>query len=69
MENNVNINKSECLVVRDNIGSTEYINICTGETNRVDWGVMDWGAISLLTIVIIAILVAFGMFIKTMKEY
>jgi hypothetical protein len=42
MKNEINVNLSGCLVERTNIGSYEYINICTGETNKIDWSFIDW---------------------------
>lgn len=64
MKEETNINSSNCLVERDNIGSYEYINICTGETNKIDWDFMDWGCLSLITIIIIFVIVMVGSLIK-----
>ena len=36
MKDEINVNLSSCLVERTNVGSCEYINICTGETTKID---------------------------------
>lgn len=64
MTDEININSSDCLVERDNIGSYECINICTGETNKIDWDFTDWACLSLITIMIIFVIVMVGSFIK-----
>ena len=64
MKDEVNINSSNCLVERVDIGSYEYINICTGETNKIDWDFVDWTCLSLITIIIILVIVMVGSLIK-----
>ncbi len=65
MKDELNVNMSGCIVEKENIGNTEYINICTGETNKVDWGLKEWSAIGVLAIVIIGLIIIIGGFIKT----
>lgn len=64
MKDEINLNLSSCLVERTNIGSYEYINICTGETNRIDWDLKDWTSLGLIIIFIILIIVMAGILIK-----
>lgn len=64
MKDEINLNLSSCLVERTNIGSYEYINICTGETNRIDWDLKDWTSLGLIIIFIILIIVMVGSLIK-----
>ena len=47
-----------------NVGSYEYINICTGETNKIDWDFIDWTSLVLITIFIILVIGVIGIFIK-----
>ena len=55
MKDEINVNLSSCLVERTNVGSCEYINICTGETTKIDWSFIDWTFLSLITILTIMI--------------
>lgn len=64
MKDNINVNLSSCLVERTNIGSYEYINICTGETTKIDWDLKDWTSLGLIIIFIILIIVMTGILIK-----
>lgn len=64
MKDEVNVNLSSCLVERTNIGSYEYINICTGETNKIDWDFIDWTSLILITIFMILVIGVIGIFIK-----
>lgn len=64
MKDNINVDLSSCLVERTNIGSYEYINICTGETNKVDWDIKDWTCLSLIIIIIIVLIIMVGSLIK-----
>lgn len=64
MKDEINVNLSSCLVERTNIGNYEYINICTGETNKIDWDFIDWTSLGLIIIFIILIIVMAGILIK-----
>lgn len=64
MKDEVNVNLSSCLVERTNIGSYEYINICTGETNKINWDLKDWTSLGLIIMFIILIIVMAGILIK-----
>lgn len=64
MKDEINVNLSSCLVERTNIGSYEYINICTGETTKIDWNFIDWTFLSLITILTIVLIIIVGSFIK-----
>lgn len=68
MKDEVNVNLSSCLVGRTNIGSYEYINICTGETNKINWDLKDWTSLGLIIMFIILIIVMAGILIKEFIE-
>lgn len=68
MKDEVNVNLSSCLVERTNIGSYEYINICTGETNKIDWDLKDWTSLGLIIVFIILIIVMAGILIREFIE-
>ena len=53
MDNKFEFNNkiSECVHYKMNVGSTEYVNICTGDTNYVSWGACDWMAFGFLTVI------------------
>lgn len=68
MKDNINVNLSSCLVERTNIGSYEYINICTGETNKINWDLMDWTSLVLITIVTIVLIIMIGSLIKDLVK-
>ena len=40
-ENNYNFNYSECLKEKDNLTNREIVNVCTGETIKINYGVGD----------------------------
>lgn len=40
-----------CLKTINNVGSTTYQNICTGEATVVPWGVLDWISNSIFLII------------------
>lgn len=64
MKDEININLNSCLVERTNIGSYEYINICTGETTKIDWDLIGWTYFSLIDMFIILIIVMVSLLIK-----
>ena len=64
MKDEINMNLNNCLVERVDIGSYEYINICTGETNKIDWDFIDWTSLVLIGMFIILIIVMAGILIK-----
>ena len=64
MKDEVNVDLSSCLVERTNIGSYEYINICTGETNKIDWSFIDWTFLSLIAILTIFLIIMVSLIIK-----
>lgn len=37
-----NINETDIWKRVDNVGSTTYINVTDGSSQRVPWGTMDW---------------------------
>ncbi len=65
MKDELNVNMSGCIVERGNIGNIEYINICTGETNKVEWGLGKWSAFGVIAIVIIGLIIMIGILIKS----
>ena len=64
MKDEINLTLSSCLVERTNIGSYEYINICTGETNKIDWSFIDWTSLGLIIMIIIVLIIMAGSLIK-----
>ena len=64
MKDEINVNLSSCLVERTNVGSCEYINICTVETTKIDWSFIDWTFLSLITILTIFLIIMIGSLIK-----
>lgn len=40
---NININNSECIVERVHLLSTEYVNICTGDSTTVPFSTYETG--------------------------
>ena len=64
MKDNINVNLSSCLVERTNVGSYEYINICTGETNKIDWDLKDLTSLGLIIMIIIVLIIMVGSLIK-----
>jgi len=66
--NNLNLNIDQktlemCLKTIDNIGSTTYQNICTGQSTVVQWGSAQWGT---LFGVIIMITTVFSFIVRVM---
>ena len=69
MKDNINVNLSSCLVERTNIGSYEYINICTGETKKIDWSFIDWTFLSLIAILTIFLIIMVSLLIKELIRW
>lgn len=69
MKDEINVNLSSCLVERTNIGSYEYINICTGETNKIDWSFIDWTSLGLIIMIIIVLIIMVGSLIKELIRW
>ena len=68
MKDELNVDMNWCVVKRENIGNTKYINICTGETNKVDWGLKEWGTAGYLTIFVILSIILICGIIKFIKN-
>ena len=68
MKDEINVNLSSCLVEQTNIGSYEYINICTGKTNKIDWDFIDWTCLSSITIFTIFLIIMIGSLIKDLVK-
>ena len=68
---NLNIdsqNLEQCLKEIWNFGGTTFQNICTGRSNYVQWGNLDWvGMIILLTFCISCVGFLIGLFIAVIK--
>nr|DAF02462.1 MAG TPA: hypothetical protein [Bacteriophage sp.] len=64
MNEEMNINLNNCLVERTDVGSYKYINICTGETTKIDWDLIGWTYFSLIGMLIILIIVIACILIK-----
>ena len=69
MKDETNVNLSSCLVERTNVGSYEYINICTGETNKIDWDLKDWASLGLIIMIIIVLIIMVGSLIKELIRW
>ena len=61
----INFNSSECLKSYNLIGTTEYVNLCNGETNTVPWGVEGW---LMFVITILIILLLLGIVVAFVKD-
>ena len=55
----------ECVQEVQQLGYTEYHNICNGIITKVPWGIMGWIAIGIITFIIIVFIVI----IIKLKEY
>ena len=66
---NLNIDSrslDQCLKTIENLGSTAYQNICTGQLVSVPWGFFTWfSAIFLALFVIVVALFALAVFIAS----
>ena len=72
MENlNLNIdsqNLDQCLKEICNFGGTTYQNICTGQSNYVQWGSVDWlGGIILVALGICFVVMVFSIVVAMIK--
>ena len=45
-----------CLKTFDHLGTTEHINICTGQTNIIPWGITGWMGFILFGLIIFGLL-------------
>jgi len=61
----INLNNADCIKEREEIGYTEYFNICTNQTSRVDWGI---GKSILLTFICFLIITAIVVMITVLIE-
>lgn len=68
MKDEINVNLNSCLVKQYNIGSYEYINICTGETNKINWDLKDWTSLGLIIMFVILMIVMASILIKEFIE-
>lgn len=72
MENlNLNIdsqNLEQCLKEIWNFGGTTFQNICTGQSNYIQWGNLDWfGAIILIALGITFVGLFIGIFVAMIR--
>lgn len=49
----INLNNIGCIKERQEFGYTEYVNICTNQTTRINWGFDIWLLMIFALIVII----------------
>ena len=68
MENDINLNNTECIVTRDKIGSTTYYNICNDTTTSINWGVLDYMCFIFLIVIISVVIICLITFIKDLIE-
>lgn len=72
-DTDLNLNSTECLVTKFEIGHDVIHNICTGEKQLIEWGVGDWmllglaGCASLLIVILILLLIA--MIVTMVREH
>lgn len=70
---NVNLDSKtleQCLKGVSDFGGTTYQNICTGETNYVDWGSADWFLVVFLIVFFGTMLLCFiGVLFKIIFDY
>lgn len=70
---NINLNQDiqtldACLKSINNLGSTTYQNICTGEVSQVMWGGMDWAVGGLWIMLSMLLIVMIGFLVVVMKN-
>nr|DAF80536.1 MAG TPA: hypothetical protein [Caudoviricetes sp.] len=68
MENDINLNNTECIVTHDKIGVTTYYNICKDTTTSVNWGVLDYMCFIFLIVIISVVITCLITFIKDLFE-
>lgn len=52
----LNLNSADCIKSISHIGSTTYVNICSGTHVDVPWGSVDWLSCAGITLMVLAIL-------------
>lgn len=69
-EKNYNFNYSECLKEKDNLTNREIINVCTGETTKINYGIGDWIFIIFILVLILSVISLLVVFIVTIiRDY
>ena len=64
-----NNNTNECVHYKMNVGSTEYVNICTGDISYVSWGACDWMGFGFLAVAGLVVLIFFTyMLIDSLRQ-
>jgi len=63
--NDYNFNYSECLKEKDNLTNREIINVCTGETTKINYGVGD---LMVIIVVLILLLTVIGILLTILLD-
>lgn len=68
--NDYNFNYSECLKEKDNLTNREIINVCTGETTKINYGIGDWIIIIFILVLILSVISLFvAGIVSLIKDY
>lgn len=51
----VAVESANCFRDKMNLGYNEIHNICSGEIHRIDWTIMDWGALVFGVVAVVAV--------------
>lgn len=72
-DTDLNLNSTECLVTKFEIGHDVIHNICTGEKQLIEWGVGDWMLLVAtgcsIMVVVIAVLLLVAMIVTMVREH
>lgn len=69
MNDQLNLELSQCVKTISNVGNTIYQDICDGGVNVVPWGSADWLAFLFLMFVILMLILGVRMVINDHKLY
>lgn len=53
MENDINLNNTECIITRDKFGSTTYYNICNNTSTSINWSLGEYMTFTFLFLMIL----------------
>lgn len=70
LEADVYMQQAECMVHRQHIGYTEYLNICTTRSVNVDWSLVQWmGFAGLVIFLAFILLVGIGICVEIKENW
>lgn len=64
MEDDVNLNNTNCITTYDEFGSTTYYNICNNTKTTLNWGMGEYITFTFLFLLILILVVCLITFIK-----